>query len=195
VNEPDPVLNKAAQLLVVVVGFFTAVALLASRGDLADWSDAARRAITLAFAIGLAVRYWWVILLLEWPFRLGRTALLLLAWSALAAVAAGTGHARPWAFALAALSAVGAATEAYNAATGQWRVRSPALAESLPRDHCNGLVAAALGAVALLGAGAWLPPAPLTAAVGLMALADWGRLIEMIARHRRLMTIPGEDAR
>ena len=194
-NRPDPTLNKAAQLLVVVAGFFTAVALLATRGDLAGWPDAARRAITLAVAIGLAVRYWWVILLLEWPFRPVRTALLLLAWSALSAVAVGAAHARPWAFSLAALSAVGAATEAYNAATGQWRVGSSALAESLRRDHRNGLVAAALGAVALLGAGAWLPSASLTAAVGLMAVADWGRLIEMIARHRRLMTIPGEDAR
>ena len=194
-NEPDPALNKGAQPLVVVAGFFTAVALLASRGDPAGWSDAARRAITLAFAIGLAVRYWWVILLLEWPFRPARTALLLLAWSALAAVAAEAGQARPWAFALAALSAVGAATEAYNAATRQWAVGPPALAESLRRDHRNGLAAAALGAVALLGAGAWLPPVPLSAAVGLMALADWGRLVEMIARHRRLMTTPGEDAR
>ena len=193
-NEPEPSLNKMAQMLVVVAGFFASVALLASRVEPAGWAEIARRGVTLALATGLAVRYWWVILLLDWPFRPARAALLLLAWSALVA-AAGAGLPQAWAFSLAALSAVGALTEGYNAATRQWAVGPTALAESLRHDHRNGLVGAALGAASLVAAGVWLPTAWLVAFVGLMTLADWARLAEMIARHRRLLSQPEEYAR
>src|ERR1700675_321121 len=54
-------LNKHAQLMIVVVGFFATVQLLivqAAQGN----APLVREAVTLTLAAGCAVRYWWVIL-------------------------------------------------------------------------------------------------------------------------------------
>src|SRR5689334_18835111 len=67
-------LHKTAQLLVVIGGFYTGLALLPWN----SWEDSqqtVRLAATALFIFGLTVRYWWVILLLDWPFRIFRVVL------------------------------------------------------------------------------------------------------------------------
>jgi len=184
--ELDPKLNKIAQLVVTIAGFFTTVLILLQESEIGG--DVRLRAVlTLALAIGLAIRYWWVILLLDWPFRIWRTTLLLLIWCALALAAANAEDARTWAQTLAALSAFGAITEAYNTLTGQWRCGSEAFAQSLRRDHIAGGGAAGAACLTLVAASLWLEPKSLSILVGGMIVADWWRLIEMINRHRRTL--------
>ena len=178
-------LHKAGQLAVVVVGFFSAVLLLllqAVRGT----ASGGRLGVMWLMALGLAVRYWWVILLLEWPFRIARVVLLLLAWSVVAAAAAMTDLDRAWVLLLAALGGIGAATEFYNLRTQQWRVGSEALSRTLRRDHVVGGITALAASGALVGLGIWLPT-PLTGWVMCLVVADWVRLMAMVASHRRLL--------
>jgi hypothetical protein len=173
--------------MIVVVGFFASVQLLlvqAAQGN----APLAREAVTLALAIGCAVRYWWVILLLPWPARWFRTVLLLLAWSALPAAATMATSPVRWALALAALSAIGCITEVYNGLTEQWRVGSEEVARSLKADHVVGAVSTG-GAAAVILLVAFLRPWWLDVLIPLMVLADWVRLIMMIHRHQRFIDL------
>jgi len=173
--------------MIVIVGFFVTVQLLifqASDGA----APLARDAITLILALGCAVRYWWVILLLPWPARWFRMVLLLLAWSALPAVAISTGNPVQWALAIAALSAIGCITEIYNGITRQWLVGSEEMARSLKSDHVTGAVSAGAAALVLLFI-AFVRPAWVDILVPLLVLADWARLIVMIRRHQRFIDL------
>ena len=178
-------LDKQAQLMVVIVGFFVTVQVLifqASDGA----APIARSAITLVLALGCAVRYWWVILLLPWPPRWFRMVLLLLAWSALPAVAIEAADPVRWALAIAALSAIGCMTEIYNGITRQWIVGSEEMTRSLRVDHITGAVTASAATILLLlVVDFW--PTSLDFVVALMVLADWARLIVMIRRHQRFI--------
>jgi hypothetical protein len=173
--------------MIVVVGFFATLQLLivqAAQGN----APLARETVTLALAVGCAVRYWWVILLLPWPARWFRTVLLLLAWSALPLVAMMAASPVRWALALAALSAIGCITEVYNDITGQWRVGSEEVAQSIKADHVFGAVSSG-GAGAAILLVAFLRPAWLDTLIPLMVLADWVRLIMMINRHQRFINL------
>jgi hypothetical protein len=186
-GELNPTLNKHGQMMVVVVGFFVTVQLLilrASEGTVPP----ARLAITLALALSCAVRYWWVILLLEWPARWFRFVLLLLAWSALPLAAMMTTNAVLWALALAALSAIGCITEIYNGITRQWQISSEEMSRSLKRDHIVGAASALSAAIGLLLV-AFLQPAWLDIFIPVIVLVDWVRLIVMIRRHQRFIDL------
>jgi hypothetical protein len=174
-------------MIVVVVGFFATVELLIVQA-IAGTAPLLREAVTLALALGLAVRYWWVILLLPWPARWPRLVLLLLAWTALQAVVMTSPNPIRWAFALAALSAIGCMTEIYNGLTGQWRVGSEAVARSLKGDHIVGAWAAG-GAAAVLLLAALFLPLWLDLAIPLLVATDWGRLIVMIRRHQHFIDL------
>jgi hypothetical protein len=178
-------LNKSAQLMVVVAGFFTGLALLPwNAGE--GLESTLRQAATVLFMLGLALRYWWVILLLDWPWRVIRSVLLLAVWAGVVAVAAHSRDSREWTLALMAVAWTGALTEAYNLATRQWRRDKAALTATLFRDHVVGMAAAAAGGAALLGIAflvelRWQP-----VLVFVFVLLDWARLVEMIRRHQRL---------
>jgi hypothetical protein len=173
--------------MIVIVGFFVTVQLLAFQTT--DGSaPLARDAITLVLTLGCAVRYWWVILLLPWPARWFRMVLLLLAWSALPAVAISTGNPVRWALSIAALSAIGSITEIYNGITRQWLVGPEEMARSLKSDHLTGAVSAGVAALALLLI-VFVRPAWVDIAVPLLVLADWARLIVMIRRHQRFIDL------
>lgn len=178
-------LNKNGQLMVVIVGFFATVQLLAIQTG-AQTAPLMREGVTLILASGCAVRYWWVILLLPWPIRWFRIALLLLAWCMLPAAAANVSDPVRWAFALAALSAIGCATEVYNAITRQWAVGAERMARSLKVDHLTGAASAGGAAICLLLV-ALLKPDWVDVLIPLMVFADWTRLILMIRRHERLI--------
>jgi hypothetical protein len=185
VNAADSV-HKFGQLCAVLGGFYTGLAILPwdTGGDL---EVGGRMLAMLLFILGLAVRYWWVVLLLDWPFRLPRVTLLLVVWGGVVCAASGTRDGRGWALALAGVAFAGAITEAYNLATGQWRHGNAALTASLYRDHIVGVISAVAGGAGLLViaifAEPWLQP-PL---VLILILTDWARLVEMIRRHQRLL--------
>jgi hypothetical protein len=180
-------LNKQGQLMIVVVGFFATVLLLAMRaGD--GMTPVSRAVVTLAVAVGCAVRYWWVILLLPWPARWFRMVALLLAWSALPIVAVMSPNVVRWALALAALLAVGSITEAYNWHTRQWMVGCEEASRSLEVDHLTGAAAAA-GGTALLLLVVFYRPQWLEFVIPLMVVADWVRLVVMIRRHQRFIDL------
>ena len=183
--DTDVLVNKVGQLVVVLIGFFTTGLILLLQ-VIHGTVPAGHLAVTFFIALGLTVRYWWVILLLEWPFRLIRTVLLLSAWSTMLLVAAMSQVDRTWVLMLAVLCGIGAATEFYNLATQQWKVGSQVLARALRWDHLVGGVAALAAAVVLVGLSAWLPQS-LTGWVTFLALGDWARLIQMVASHRRLL--------
>jgi hypothetical protein len=177
--------------MVVVVGFFVTVQLLLVHGN--DFrAPILRDAVTLILAIGCAVRYWWVILLLAWPARWLRMSLLLLAWSAMPAVAITAPNPIRWAFAIAALSAIGCMTEIYNGVTGQWRVGSEAMAQSLKRDHVVGAVSTGVAAFVLFLLG-FFRPLWVDVMIPLMVIVDWARLIPMVRRHQRFLDL--EDSK
>ena len=178
-------LNKLVQLMVVVLGFFVTLQLLIVQ-VVSGAAPPMRAAVTLAFAVGLAVRYWWVILLLPWPARWFRMVLLLLVWSSMPVVAIASADPIHWALALTALSAMGCMTEAYNGITRQWQVGSEEVARSLKGDHVAGAVAAGLAIPLLLLAALFLPEW-IDVLIPLMVLADWARLIAMIRRHQRFI--------
>jgi hypothetical protein len=187
VNEP---LNKYGQLLVIVVGYFATVLILIVRA--ADGSVTPVRALlSLLVALACAVRYWWVVLLLPWPFHWFRLVLILSAWSLLPVMAITATDARRWAFALAILSAIGCVTETFNGVTGQWRVGSPSMTASLRRDHVSGAVTAAAAAGILFAAGTVATPSIIDRLVVVLVIADWIRLVWMIRRHQRLLTTDG----
>jgi hypothetical protein len=179
-------LDKHGQLAVVVVGFFATVQLTAT-GSGVDAASSARLALTLALALALAVRYWWVVLLLPWPFHWFRLVLILLAWSTLPFTATRTTDARHWVLALAMLSAVGFVTEVFNGLTGQWRIGSEAMMRSLKRDHVTGAAASALVAAILVPVSKRFTSPALERLVLVMVVADWARLVVMIRRHQRLL--------
>ena len=120
-SENYALVNKVGQLTVVIVGFFSTVLILLLQA-IGGTVHVGRLAVTFLFALGLAIRYWWVILLLEWPFRIARMALLLLAWSMVAVAAAAVHVDRTWVFILSASGGIGAATEFYNLSTRQWKI-------------------------------------------------------------------------
>jgi hypothetical protein len=186
VNEP---LNKHGQLLVIVVGYFATLLFLIAQA--ANGSVTPVRALlTLLVALACAVRYWWVVLLLPWPFHWFRLLLILSAWSLLPVIAISATDARRWAFALATLSAIGCLTEIFNGLTGQWRVGSPTMTASLKRDHVFGAATAVAAAGILFAAGAIAVPPIIDRVVVVLVIADWGRLVWMIRRHQRLLTTP-----
>ncbi|HEX9310540.1 MAG TPA: hypothetical protein VF887_06995 [Gemmatimonadaceae bacterium] len=173
--------------MVVVVGFFATVQLLIVQAG-GGAAPIGRTAVTLALALSFAVRYWWVILLLQWPFQWFRTVLLLLAWVALPVVAMAATDPVRWALAVAALSTIGCITEIYNGVTRQWLVGSGEMARSLKRDHISG--AASAGAAAIfLSVLAFLRPVWVDVVILLMVVADWARLITMIRRHQRFVDL------
>ena len=183
-NEP---LNKYGQLTVVVVGYFATLLILvveAGNGSVTP----VRTLLSLLLALACAVRYWWVVLLLPWPFHWFRLVLILSAWSLLPAIAITATDARRWAFALAILSAIGCLTEIFNGMTGQWRVGSPSMTASLRRDHVSGAVTAAAATGILFAAGTVATPAVIDELVAVLVAADWMRLVVMIRRHQRLLT-------
>jgi hypothetical protein len=182
----DSSLEKVAQLLVVVAGFFVTVQ-LAIVATVAGAAPPWREGVVLLLALALAIRYWWVILLLAWPTRWPRILLLLLAWAAPPVIAVTAGNAARWAIAIAALSIVGCATEIYNGVTRQWVVGSEEMTRSLRGDHVSGAISTAVAA-ALLVIVAALRPAWLDVLIPVMVLADWVRLIVMIERHQRFLT-------
>jgi hypothetical protein len=173
--------------MIVIVGFFATVQLLIFQAN-DGAAPLARDAITLVLALCCALRYWWVILLLSWPARWFRIVLLLLAWSALPAVAITAGNPVRWALAIAALSAIGCITEIYNGVTKQWLVGSEEMARSLKRDHVAGATSAGAATV-LLVLVALFRPAWVDFVVPLMVLADWARLVMMIRRHQRFIDL------
>ena len=183
--DPDVLVNKVGQLVVVLIGFFTTGLILLLQA-IHGMVPTGHLAVTFFIALGLTVRYWWAILLVEWPFRLIRTALLLSIWSAMPLAAALSQVDRAWVLMLAVLCGMGAVTEFYNLATQQWKVGSQVLARALRRDHLIGGVAALAAAIVLLGLSMWLPQS-LTGWVTFLALVDWARLIQMVASHRRLL--------
>ena len=173
--------------MVVVVGFFaTAQLLIVQAGGGAG--PIGRTVVTLTLALGFAVRYWWVILLLQWPFRWFRTLLLLLAWVALPVVAMTATDPVLWGLAVAALSTIGCITEIYNGVTRQWLVGSGEMARSLKRDHIFGAASAGAAAV-FLSLLAFLRLAWLDVVIPLMVVTDWARLIMMIRRHQRFVDL------
>jgi len=179
-------LNKIGQLLVVIAGFFASQTVLWGGGAIT--ADLSRALITSLFLIALTVRYWWVILMLEWPFRLIRTALLLLVWGAVIATAGLVHQFDQWLVALTRILLLGAMTEVYNTATMQWRIAgAPRRTAEFRRDHGVGIASATLAALVLLAC-RWLHlTAPIvTVVVGILVAADWARLTEMILRHERL---------
>jgi hypothetical protein len=178
--------NRQGQLFVVAAGFIATLILLVGR-ILNDAAPPIRVVLTLTFAIACALRYWWVIELLPWPFRWTRLLLLVAAWVALPIIALWTSDAQRWVFALAALSAIGAATEVYNGLTEQWKVGSDAMTQSLKRDHISGAIMAAVSAVALIAAGMVFTPTILDRLVLAMVIADCARLLLMIRRHRSFL--------
>jgi len=180
-------LEKVAQLMIVVSGFFATVLVAIAMGATGMVSPA-RTAIVLTLALGLAVRYWWVILLLAWPTRWPRMVLLLLAWTAVALIAATAVDPHRWALALAALSVIGCATEVYNGVTRQWLVGSEAMTRSLRRDHVIGAVSAGVAAIIFAAAGA-LIPAELDVVVAVLVVVDWARLVAMIHRHQHFLDL------
>jgi len=175
---------------VIVVGFFTTIQLLLVTTAGASVPPA-RVLLTVAVALACAVRYWWVILLLPWPFRWFRLVLILSAWCALPLVATAMPDARRWVFALALLSGIGCATEVYNGIAGQWRIGSEAMSRSLKWDHVSGAAIAAGATVILVSAGLALGPPALDRLLLVMVLADWSRLVMMIRRHQRFLTTEG----
>jgi len=180
-------LEKVAQLMVVVCGFFATVLVAIAMGATRMVSPA-RTAIVLALALALAVRYWWVILLLAWPTRWPRMVLLVLAWTAVSIIAATAVDPHRWALALAALSVIGCATEVYNGVTRQWLIGSEVMTRSLRRDHVIGAISAGVAAVVFVAAGA-LVPAELDVVVAVLVVADWVRLIAMIHRHQHFLDL------
>lgn len=179
-------LDKHAQIMIVVVGFFVTVQQLLAVGSFST-VETVRAGVTFVLAVACAVRYWWVIMLLAWPPRAMRMVLLLSAWCALPLVARSVRDPVMWALALAALAATGLVTELYNEAAKEWRIGSAALSRSLRRDHFIGAASAASALVALLGV-AYLRPAWLDLVVPVMVFGDCARLIEMIMRHQRFIT-------
>jgi hypothetical protein len=187
VNEP---LNKYGQLLIIIVGYFATLLVLilqTTNGTVLP----VRAVLSLLVALACAVRYWWVILLLPWPFHWLRLVLILSAWSLLPVVAVTETDARRWVLALALLSAIGCATEIFNGVTGQWRVGSPSMTASLKRDHISGAVTAAVAAGTLFAAGLVATPSVIDRLVVALILADWIRLVWMIRRHQRLLATDG----
>jgi hypothetical protein len=186
----DRNVNKTGQLFVVIAGFFAGQTALwiGCSGSATSAADLPRTVVTAVFLLSLAVRYWWVILMLEWPFRVGRTVLLLLVWSAAIEVATLSRNSEHWLLALAAVAMLGTVTEAYNTATKQWMVAGPRWrTEQFLRDHHAGIAAAFMGTAVLLAAWAiGVPPRDATIGVGVLVAADWVRLIEMVGRHSRL---------
>ena len=175
-------LTRIGYLTVVIAGFVAAISM--SAGHLASGSWTA--IITVAFALGMAVRYWWVILLLAWPFAIPRVALLLAMWAGLDVVAANTGDERAWAWSLAMVFLIGTATELYNYATRQWVVTAPAFQRSLRSDHVRGAASAAIATAAMVAVLVTSPRYAPAFAAGLAAI-DWVRLAEMVRRHRRFL--------
>jgi hypothetical protein len=179
-------LHRAAQLVVVIGGFYTGVSLLPwSTCD--GWERALRLATTALFILGLAVRYWWVILLLDWPFRVIRVALLLAVWMEVAIAACCVAESRAWVLALASVSWTGALTEAYNLASRQWQHPKAPLAATLFRDHVVGACAACAGGTGLIGIAIFAETELQPWLVLVLVLLDWLRLIEMVRRHQRLI--------
>lgn len=180
-------LDKHGQLMVIVIGFFSTVQLLIAQTRNGA-APLATVAVTLALALACAIRYWWVILLLPWPFRWFRMVLLLLAWCTLPLAAAMTTDPLRWALALAALSAIGCMTEIYNGVTRQWAVGPEGMAGALKADHIAGAASAGVAAVVLLlialSRSEWLD-----VLIPLMVFADWVRLIMMIRRHQRFLEL------
>ncbi|MCY7379030.1 MAG: hypothetical protein LH467_06785 [Gemmatimonadaceae bacterium] len=186
----DERLNKHGQLAVVVVGFFATIQLLlltTARGSI----PTARPVLTAAVAFAFAVRYWWVILLLSWPFSWLRLVLILAAWSALPVVAISMADAQRWVLALAGLSAIGFLTELYNGVTGQWRVGSLAMTRTLKRDHILGAASAAVASLTLVWAGLTLNPPVLERLLLAFVVADWIRLVVMIRQHQLVHSTDG----
>jgi hypothetical protein len=179
-------MHKLGQLGAVLGGFYTGLALLPwdTGGELEVggrvWS-------TALFILGLAIRYWWVVLLLDWPFRVPRVTLLLVVWGGVVHAASRTRDGRGWALALAGVALAGAITEAYNLATGQWRRGNAELTASLHRDHVVGVISAVAGGAGLLGIAAFAEPWLQPPLVLILILMDWARLVEMIRRHQRLL--------
>jgi hypothetical protein len=179
-------LHRAAQLLVVIGGFYTGLALL-PWNTCNGWEQAVRLVATALFILGLTVRYWWVILLLDWPFRVIRVVLLLAVWTEVVIAARCVAESRVWVLALASVSWTGALTEAYNLAQRQWRHHQAALTATLFRDHVVGAIAACAGGAGLLGIAILAETALQPWLVLVLVLLDWGRLVEMICRHQRLL--------
>jgi hypothetical protein len=180
-------LNKQGQLAVVIVGFFATVQVLAAQ--LGVGAPFTRVLLTLIIALAFAVRYWWVILILPWPFQWFRLALILSAWTLLPFIGSFTSDVRHWVLGLAALSAVGFVTEVFGWLTEQYRVGSPEMTRSLKREHVWGAAAAGVTAVVLgVVASIWTPQA-LEWFVLALVVADWVRLIMMIRRYDRMPTM------
>jgi hypothetical protein len=148
---------------------------------------AGRLLATVLFMLGLVIRYWWVILLLDWPFRVIRVTLLLAVWLGVVLVASRSRENLEWLLTLMGVAWIGAMTEAYNLVTGQWRQGNARLTAALYRDHIVGLVAAAAGGAGLLGVAVLAEPSLQPPLVLLLVLIDWARLVEMIRRHQRLL--------
>ena len=180
-------LNKTGQLIVIAAGFFATVALLFIRAS-GDFFTA-KPILTFFIALACLVRYWWVVLLLEWPFRIVRCCLLVLVWCALSFAAANVGDENRWIIGLIGLTSIGALTEIYNFCTGQWKTGPEVLTHSLKRAHIQGAASAVLVTVILIVC-ARSPLRELsTAIVGSFTVADWLRLVLMIRRHRGLLAM------
>lgn len=183
----NTMLEKVAQLMVVVCGFF-ATALVAIAMGATGMVSPARAAIVLALGLSLALRYWWVILLLPWPTRWPRMLLLLLAWTTVPIIAATATDPHRWALALAVLFTIGCATEVYNGVTRQWAIGSEAMTRSLRHDHVIGAISAGVAALVVVAV-AELWPAWLDVVIAVMVAVDWVRLIVMIRRHQHSLDL------
>lgn len=148
--------------------------------------DAMTAVVTIAFALGLAARYSWVIHLLAWPATVTRITLLVAMWAAVDAIALNAGDRRAWAWSFVVVLLIGGATEAYNYATRQWAVGGPGFERSLRADHVRGAVSTVLAA-ATTAAVIMTTARYVAAFLAGLVLVDWLRLGEMVRRHRRFV--------
>jgi hypothetical protein len=176
---------KRAYLSLVLTATVAAVVLSAAHAPPAH----GRAAATILLALELAIRFRYVIALLEWPPSPMRIVLLAGFWVGLVNMARQADDAAAWTVAAAMLFSVGVAIEVHNLVTRQWALGSPAFQRSLRNDILRGIAAATFATIAVLLVGREAPQwaAPF---VGLLVAADALRLTEMVMRHRRLLAVP-----
>lgn len=167
---------------VVVIGLVAAVAISLVHLQ----SSATTAVITIAFALGLAVRYWWVIRLLPWPSTVPRVGLLVAMWAGVVVIALNAGDHHAWAWSFVVVFCIGGITEIYNYSTRQWAVGSAEFERSLRADHVRGatstLFATVATAMMIVMARQYVP-----AFLAALVLIDWLRLAEMVSRHLRFL--------
>jgi hypothetical protein len=174
--------TKRLYLIIVMSASLIAIVTALARSELGDGT---RAILTIALALALSVRFYYVIGLLTWPPTPLRLALLLAFWCALVNTAWQLADPLAWGTACALLFGIGITIEIHNLVTRQWEIGSTDFQHTLRNDVFRGIASATFATIAVLfvirGWPAWTP-----ALIGVMIVADVLRLTEMIARHRRI---------